>query len=318
MINTIRAFARDRKIAGPSGVSGRQLVCVNDRGMGTPYFCARGTPVWDGEGHLAFTRLQPRLFATMPKRLRYTSKVGNEGADFKSRWELSGTADIDLLDQMRERFMKLVLAILAGFGTTFAIFGGGAFTAIYLAAAPSQNPGSHWNATNPWATSAAQGRDLGNQPTRKELDQAKQAQATSSKADESLDVTTPTTDPMKTAAAQAANSHLPGSTLSSAHIEWCSERYRSYDPSDDSYNSYSGVRRKCIPDFSDLPDQTKGGDASSTKPTAALIQAAAADEMPASGVTSEHVQSCFDRYRSYRPEDNTYQPYGSAPRRQCE
>jgi hypothetical protein len=34
-------------------------------------------------------------------------------------------------------------------------------------------------------------------------------------------------------------------------------------------------------------------------------------------VDGDHVQSCFDRYRSYRPEDNSYQPFDGGPRRQC-
>lgn len=32
--------------------------------------------------------------------------------------------------------------------------------------------------------------------------------------------------------------------------------------------------------------------------------------------SGSHAQWCFDRYRSYRAYDNTYQPYGG-PRRQC-
>ena len=34
------------------------------------------------------------------------------------------------------------------------------------------------------------------------------------------------------------------------------------------------------------------------------------------GGGSAHVQWCYDRYRSYRASDNTYQPY-NGPRRQC-
>ncbi|MER9869926.1 BA14K family protein [Mesorhizobium sp. M0136] len=30
------------------------------------------------------------------------------------------------------------------------------------------------------------------------------------------------------------------------------------------------------------------------------------------------MQYCFSRYRSYRPADNTYQPYSGGPRSQCE
>ena len=31
---------------------------------------------------------------------------------------------------------------------------------------------------------------------------------------------------------------------------------------------------------------------------------------------SSHTEWCYNRYRSYRAYDNTYQPYGG-PRRQC-
>ncbi|MEI2297783.1 BA14K family protein [Ensifer sp. MJa1] len=37
---------------------------------------------------------------------------------------------------------------------------------------------------------------------------------------------------------------------------------------------------------------------------------------PAPVYGSRHVQWCYDRYRSYRAYDNTYQPYGG-PRQQC-
>lgn len=48
---------------------------------------------------------------------------------------------------------------------------------------------------------------------------------------------------------------------------------------------------------------------------AELLGYASADQ---EAVSADHVAYCFDRYRSYRPEDNTYQPYGGGPRRQCE
>jgi hypothetical protein len=34
------------------------------------------------------------------------------------------------------------------------------------------------------------------------------------------------------------------------------------------------------------------------------------------GLSNAHVQWCYDRYRSYRASDNTFQPY-NGPRRQC-
>ncbi len=32
---------------------------------------------------------------------------------------------------------------------------------------------------------------------------------------------------------------------SSAHVQWCSQRYRSYDPSTDTFQPYEGPRRPC-------------------------------------------------------------------------
>jgi hypothetical protein len=36
----------------------------------------------------------------------------------------------------------------------------------------------------------------------------------------------------------------------------------------------------------------------------------------APGLPARHVSWCYDRYRSYRAWDNSYQPYGG-PRQQC-
>jgi hypothetical protein len=47
------------------------------------------------------------------------------------------------------------------------------------------------------------------------------------------------------------------------------------------------------------------------------MEFASTDTSERAYVTQEHVSYCFNRYRSYRPEDNTYQPYGGGPRRQC-
>jgi hypothetical protein len=37
---------------------------------------------------------------------------------------------------------------------------------------------------------------------------------------------------------------------------------------------------------------------------------------PRRGLSQAHIEWCFDRYRSYRVSDNTFQPY-HGPRRQC-
>ena len=42
-----------------------------------------------------------------------------------------------------------------------------------------------------------------------------------------------------------------------------------------------------------------------------------ANASDAASDSEEHIRSCFARYRSYRPEDNSYQPFDGGPRRQC-
>ncbi|WP_028034704.1 BA14K family protein [Chelativorans sp. J32] len=48
----------------------------------------------------------------------------------------------------------------------------------------------------------------------------------------------------------------------------------------------------------------------------AIIGGAMSQGQQARPAGNAHVQWCYNRYRSYRPSDNTYQPY-NGPRRQC-
>ncbi|MFS8146932.1 BA14K family protein [Rhizobium sp. BR 249] len=81
------------------------------------------------------------------------------------------------------------------------------------------------------------------------------------------------------------------------HLAWCAERYRSFDAETNSYRSYSGEIRECSSPF----PQT----------------VAAADERAGVSVNPQAAAWCAARYRSYRPEDNTYQPW-DGPRRGCQ
>ncbi|QFY63154.1 BA14K family protein (plasmid) [Rhizobium grahamii] len=88
--------------------------------------------------------------------------------------------------------------------------------------------------------------------------------------------------------------------LSTEHVGWCSQRYRTYDPATNQYLSFSGVTRSCRSPYQpqEISDAT-----------------AASDSAPmATGVDAD--AWCADRYQSYRPEDNTYQPF-DGPRRSC-
>ncbi len=93
-------------------------------------------------------------------------------------------------------------------------------------------------------------------------------------------------------------------TEPSAHVAWCSQRYRSYRAVSNTYTAYSGSVRPCVSPF---------GSATAARmdhqPTVSGERVARAD--------SAHAQACSERYRSYRASDNTYQPYGGGPRRQC-
>ncbi len=97
--------------------------------------------------------------------------------------------------------------------------------------------------------------------------------------------------------------------MQTGHGEWCSHRYRSYRPEDNTYTSYSGARRECISPYSGSSEEVGG-----------YLEASVTGGIAESGseISSDHIESCFARYRSYRPEDNSYQPYSGGPRRQCE
>jgi hypothetical protein len=101
--------------------------------------------------------------------------------------------------------------------------------------------------------------------------------------------------------------------LSEAHLDWCYNHYRSYREETDSYTAYSGQTKRCVSPYSDgiASDGTASTDGED--PLYPAPRAGGGDML-----TVDHVRDCFDRYRSYRIEDNSYQPYGGGPRQQCQ
>ncbi|WP_082980390.1 BA14K family protein [Mesorhizobium sp. WSM3873] len=142
--------------------------------------------------------------------------------------------------------------------------------------------------------------------------------------------------------------------LPAAHLEWCANRYRSYRPQENSYRSYSGEIRPCISPYfdpggdrtastdghqSDQPWMTNQGEVTDDQaemegyattrdgyattyggPPEEILpeDQPSRDRLLGPQMSGDHIDSCFSRYRSYDPQDNTYQPYDGGPRRQCE
>lgn len=232
--------------------------------------------------------------------------------------------------------MKVFLAMVGGFVLTLATFAGGIVTAIFFLNAepvpvrsPGPDAGDVWTSQPVTVEPAAQNFDrLAARPVPESGDDAVPAPAEAGETEAAgaeglIDTTTTGAIPPDAAGSQAALQPEPAAAASvnAAHVQWCSEQYRSYRPHDNSYTPYSGGKRECISPFSKgastaaAPAEAESyEEASVDRPYVAYVTE---DEEPGGYLSPEHVQSCFDRYRSYRPEDNSYQPYGGGPRRQC-
>lgn len=122
-----------------------------------------------------------------------------------------------------------------------------------------------------------------------------------------------------------------------AHTEWCFERYRSYNMDDNSYQPYGGgPRAQCRSPWTPM---AQNGQANTTgdqygiqmgEPSVGRELSAGAQtvdmtsdpQLPrehaaASAPVGSHEEWCYARYRSYRVDDNSYQPFDGGPRRAC-
>lgn len=205
--------------------------------------------------------------------------------------------------------MKILVAAVGGCCLMLVVFAGGAWTTlVFVNAEPVADRQLDMNTATLWtnkamkvSTAAADLERLPTLPTT--ITQAEQ------KSDE---VPPENPDLMETAAIAAPNNSLEPAD-NDAHLAWCYARYRSYDLNDNSYNAFSGARRECI---SPYIDQSVSEEEEAVGYVEASVQTVETSGPESLG--AEHVQSCFDRYHSYRPEDNSYQPYGGGPRLECE
>ena len=234
--------------------------------------------------------------------------------------------------------MKPVLAIVSGFVLTLAVFASGIGLAMMtLSIGENGGPGGKVEDVADVWTSEPRRVERGGYGLERvaavlpadaaspEPDEAPAAtiggligEANAGEADGVDPTTTASMAPDEDAALDAA-----ADEVLAAHVGWCFERYRSYRTDDNTYQPYSGGRRQCAsPYLDDLTMVDSGYD----NPQAAVVGYAgnggqASDPWQEMGLVERspaHIRDCFNRYRSYRVEDNTYQPYGGGPRRQCE
>jgi hypothetical protein len=234
--------------------------------------------------------------------------------------------------------MKPLFGIVAGFVVSLGMFAGGlAFAAYMLAVEPVRAPDSRQNVAELWsqeprpvdqeaqdfervpATTAAPTAE----PEGETLVAMADAQTMNDAGTEIIEDDENagrTIDSTTTGSLQPVDdSEQPQETdrseeLSLAHRQWCAEHYRSYRPETDSYTAYSGGQRRCNSPYSE--------EIAVDRPASAMGDVRYAAGRPAGPaapavLSSAHVRDCMSRYRSYRPQDNTYQPYGGGPRQQC-
>ncbi|RWC42964.1 MAG: BA14K family protein [Mesorhizobium sp.] len=196
--------------------------------------------------------------------------------------------------------MKAVLGLVCGFVLTLAVFGSGLGFAAWLLAAKSPRQATATLSVAELWTKKAQPVDGAGQGLERLPAGQTAPPDIAAKPRE-------TPDPTVTGAIAPK--------LTPSHLAWCASRYRSYHPDDNSYLSYSGQLRRCISPYLEAADQQpSAGDGDEN---GAGLGVYAADDSGAE-LSADHVDYCFSRYRSYRPEDNSYQPYSGGPRRQCQ
>lgn len=221
--------------------------------------------------------------------------------------------------------------VSAAIYTSAAVFAAGFFTATVLMARPATQVLASADISDLWTTSPKVV-----EPGAQHLDRVAalsfpkpQPVAESASIDSlSIDVSTPTeTEPgidrNSTGSIEPDNgASADRPALSPEHLAWCERRYRSYDPQDNSYRSYSGSRRTCQSPFLDQATAETGlsDGASETGDVMTISMSGETGgmepQMGGSSLSDDHIRRCSARYASYDPADNSYRAF-SGDRRPC-
>jgi hypothetical protein len=125
---------------------------------------------------------------------------------------------------------------------------------------------------------------------------------------------------------ELADAGQSGPAVDAAQAEWCLARYRSYRVEDNSYQPFSGPRRTCESPVSRIQQSASNLAVAPGHPadlTHGAVQpvsqtADASQGMQMTGQSRSHAEWCLSRYRSYRLDDNSYQPFDGSARRSCQ
>jgi hypothetical protein len=216
--------------------------------------------------------------------------------------------------------MKALLSVIAGFALSLGMFVSGLAVATSLIASePERRPGPSVDVVDLWTAKPTNvnraTQDFERLPAAQQSSQSYLSPTQPQELGGLAFVNNGTVDSVTTGS--LANN------LHSAHIDWCTKRYRSYNPATDTYITYSLNERPCVSPFASqltTLDRTSTSEPAwvEADPSPSSPQLLLASEGIWDGATVfDHKIYCSGRYRSYRAEDNTYQPYGGGSRKQC-
>jgi hypothetical protein len=220
--------------------------------------------------------------------------------------------------------MKAIAALAAGVLLSFMTFVAGVLgTAVYLSETPAPKAQRSSDVSDLWTSEpvavATQGQRLERVAARSIQQEDRSEETYPIEGGEAAYI-----DRVETGSTPGIEQALFTETepANPNHVEWCASRYNSYRAEDDTYQPYRGKRRRCNSPYQDVANnvsdfvtvaqanavrsRTLGDDAADTF----TIRSAYV-------VDREHAKRCNTRYRSYRMDDNTYQPLSGGPRRQC-
>lgn len=221
--------------------------------------------------------------------------------------------------------MKTVAAIIASLLLSVVTFSIGAFGAILYLSTPEEGSLPKTTvAADLWTTEptvvARNQRQL-ERPATRQISTFHDVSGDSSGETMELKVSSDDELDMFVTGSVAGQENQRATAVSREHVQWCMSRYNSYRADDGTYQPYDGKRTLCISPYIAIEREMHAQEAGAAKEV--LLSAHRALGKSGLSVTAatadlnDHIHKCSKRYRSYRPEDNTYQPFDGGRRRQC-